>query len=298
MNRFLLPGALIWAALAFVCAAGATPFGLLPLLFLLAVWIVVPLGLPLLPDSAPLRLARRIHPAIAVLATVSFFLPTGIPAAALAAPWLVLNGLVALGGLLTLRDAFRGGVPSLLLLAAMLLPPVGGIHLVASRLGHPLAGFPEPIVLLTAIHFHYTAFAAPILSGLAARALSGPAGFLAKAAGLGLVAGTPLLAAGFLFSPVLKSAAVGLLVAAMLVAAAVQGAAARKLRMPARLLLLLSSLAVMAGMGLAAVYEHGYATGRAWLSIQEMAWSHGLLNGLGFSLGGLLAWTLDRREVY
>src|SRR6185503_15693325 len=204
MNRFVLPGAAVCAALAIVSAMGVGPLGLLELLFLLAAWVIVPIGLRFLPDVGPIRLARRIQPAAAVLATISFFLPTGIAAAALAAPWTILNGLVALGGLMTVREAFKGGIPSLLLLAAMMMPPVGGVHLVSSRLGHPMAGFPEPIILLTAVHFHYTAFAAPILASLTAR--TGPWAGLAKAAGVGLVGGTPLLAAGFLFSPVLKSA--------------------------------------------------------------------------------------------
>jgi hypothetical protein len=297
MNRFLLPGGLIWCALALTSALGAGPLGLLEILFLLAAWVIVPLGLPFLPDSPPLGFARRIQPFAALLSTVSFFLPKGIPAAALAAPWLAVNGLVALGGLAVLGPAFRGGFASLLLLAAMFFPPVGGIHLVSSRLGYALGGFPEPIILLTAVHFHYTAFAAPVLAALASRAGSGAASFLAKAGGCGIVGSTPLVAAGFIFSPTLKLVAVGLLtVSVLLVAAAQVAALARIPSRKARLLLALSSAAVAAGMLLAAVFEHGFYTGRSWLSIPQMAWSHGLLNGLGFSLGGLLAWSLGGRE--
>ena len=262
--------------------------GLLELMFLLAAWFVVPLGLRLLPESRPVRLARSLQPTAAILATVSFFLEKGPVAAALAGPWLALDGLVALGGLLRLKDAFRSGIAALLLTAAMLFPVVGGIHLVSSRLGHPLAGFPEPIVLLTAIHFHYTAFAAPILASLAGRTLG-------QIAGLGLVGGTPLLAAGFLFSPKLTAAAVGVLVLCVSGLALAQWAALPRLTTRGgRLLLGLSSFSVIAGMILAAIYEHGFYTGRSWLSIPQMAWSHGLLNGVGFSLGGLLAWRIDR----
>ncbi|MBI3854117.1 MAG: YndJ family transporter, partial [Planctomycetes bacterium] len=287
----------VCVALALVSALGIGPLGLLELLFLLAAWVIVPLGLGFIPDSAPLRLARKIQPAAAILTTVSFFLPKGIAAAALTAPWVVLNGLVALGGLLALKESFRGGIPSLLLLAAMIFPPVGGVHLVSSRLGYALSGFPEPIIILTAVHFHYTAFAAPILSALTSRTLSGPLRQLAMAGGLGLVGGTPLLAAGFLFSPRLKVVAVGILVVSILSAAAAQIAALPKLEgRGARLLLLVSSLAVMAGMALAAAFEHGVYTGRTWLSIPEMAWSHGLLNGLGFSLCGLLAYTYSHER--
>jgi hypothetical protein len=297
MNRRILAGAGGCAALALVSALGIGPLGLLELLFLLAAWVIVPLGLAFVPDAPPVRLARRIQPAAAILATVSFFLPAGIPAAALAAPWAILNGLVAVGGLMTAREAFRGGIPSLLILSAMIMPPVGGAHLVSSRLGYPLSGFPEPIIILTAVHFHYTAFAAPILAALACRTLSGPPAAVARAAGLGLVGGTPLLAAGFLFSPTLKSVAVGILVASVLSAAATQFIARRTLEaLQARLLLLVSSLAVIAGMVLAAVFEHGVSTGRTWISIPEMAWSHGLLNGVGFSLCGLLAYTYSHER--
>jgi hypothetical protein len=258
------------------------------LLFLLAAWAIVPLGLRFLPDVGPIRFARRLQPVAAALATVSFFVPTGPVAAGLAVPWLVLDGLLALTALLILRFALRSA-RDILLLAAMGFPIVGGVHLVASRLGHPLAGFPEPIVLLTAIHFHYTAFAAPILASLAGRSR------LALISGLGIVGGTPLLAAGFLFSPILKVVGVGILCAAVTGLALGQLAQAAVLpERRARVLLTLSSLAVIAGMALAAVYEHGFYTGRTWISIPRMAWTHGILNGVGFSLLGLLAWRPPR----
>jgi hypothetical protein len=259
--------------------------GLLEGLFLLAVWGIVPLGVRHLPNSFALTVACRIWPLAALSATVSFFLPRGTGAAALALPWLAFNGLVALGGLLQLKNSIHGGLPSLFLLAAMMFPPIGGVHLVASRYGYALGGFPEPIILLTAIHFHYTAFAAPILAGLAARS----GGLLARIGGVGVVAGTPLLAMGFLFSHHLKAAAVGVLCVSVIILALAQFA----VPMPsgrAKALLVLSSLAVIAGMILAAVYEHGYYTGRTWISIPRMAQTHGLLNGLGFCLCGLLAY--------
>lgn len=264
--------------------------GLLEGLFLLAAWGIVPLGLRFLPNSFALSVACRIWPLAALSATASFFLPPGYGAAALALPWLAFNGLVALGGLIQLKNSIHGGLPSLFILAAMMFPPIGGVHLVASRFGYPLGGFPEPIILLTAIHFHYTAFAAPILAGLAARS----GGLLARAGGIGLVAGTPLLAMGFLFSPHLKAAAVGVLCVSVVTLALAQFSVPMATRR-AKVLLVVSSLAVIGGMILAAVYEHGFYTGRSWISIPRMAHTHGLLNGVGFCLCGLLGWTVDRR---
>lgn len=257
--------------------------GLTEGLFLLAAWLIYPLGLRFLPDSAPLHLAKRLQPLAAALATISFFVPKGGWAAGLALPWLGLNGLVALAGLPLLRTALQEGAPRLLLLAAMFFPTVGGVNLVASRYGYALGGFPEPIILLTAIHFHYTTFAAPILASLAGRSR------LALVSGLGLVGGTPIVAAGFLFSPILKIVGVGILCAAVIGLGVGQGIVAASLTGRARALLTLSSLAAIAGMALAGIYEHGFYTGRTWISIPSMTWSHGLLNGVGFSLCGLLA---------
>lgn len=256
--------------------------GLMELLFLLAAWVIVPLGLKFLPDSAPLRIAKLCQPGAAALVTMSFILPTGPLAAALALPWLGINGLVALGGLLQLKLMLTGGISRILQLAAMFFPVVGGIHLVASRYGYPLAGFPEPIILLTAIHFHYTAFAAPILASLASRSK------LALYSGLGLVGGTPLLAAGFLFSPILKVVGVGVLCVSVIGLAIGQLLTLADVTGKSRALLAVSSLCVIAGMILAAIYEHGFYTGRTWIAIPTMAWSHGMLNGMGFSLCGLL----------
>lgn len=261
--------------------------GLMELLFLLAIWLIVPLGLRFLPDSPSLRLAKKLHPVAALLTTVSFFLPTGPLAAGLALSWLAFIGLMSSGTFFVLKASLRSGVPGILHLAALGFPLVGAVGLVSSRFGYALGGFPEPIVFLTAIHFHYTGFAAPILASLSSRSL------LARISGLGLVGGTPLLAAGFIFSPILKVAGVGVL------CISVVGIALGQLSLVgtlpdrrAKALLTASSLAVIGGMILAGIYEHGFYTGRAWISISQMAWSHGLVNGVGFSLCGLLAWRI------
>ena len=70
MNRFVLPGAGVCAALALLSLLGVGPLGLLELLFLLAAWVIVPLGLAFVPAVPPVRLARKLQPVAAALATV------------------------------------------------------------------------------------------------------------------------------------------------------------------------------------------------------------------------------------
>ncbi len=62
----------------------------------------------------------------------------------------------------------------------------------------------------------------------------------------------------------------------------------------ARGFLRVSAVAVIAGMVLAA--ELGDAFGKDWLLIPRMASTHGLLNGLGFVLLGLLGWLVESHE--
>ena len=75
-----------------------------------------------------------------------------------------------------------------------------------SRLGIQPLGFGDTIVLLTAAHFHYAGFAAPILTGLAGRILSDAPSTTRRlfvVAGIAITIGTPIVATGITVSPVL-----------------------------------------------------------------------------------------------
>jgi hypothetical protein len=274
-----------WSALGGgIVAAGLAAWGLdlIATLFLVAPLVVVPLVLELV--AAP-RILSRIQPFAAAAAAVSFFLPTGPVAGVMAGAWAAFAGAIALVAFLRLRRAFSSGGPVLLETVGLLPVAIGGAMLVAARAGIDVGGFPPVIVLLTAVHFHYTMFATPLLAARAARK-----GTLA--AGVLLLVATPLLAAGFAFSPRLQ---VGAAFAVSLAVAAIgllQLGAVRTLRSRgARVLLVISSSAVVAAMALSAVYALGEFLRTGWLSIPEMARTHGLLNALGFVLCGLLAWT-------
>jgi hypothetical protein len=267
----------------------------------LAICAIVPLGLGLITPQKPDRAFRAIrmgHPLAAALVLVSFLLPKGPLAAGLCAPWILLTGLGALSGAGRLiRIRFRDMEQTCFGMALAFLP-VGAIHLLLSRLGATVMGFQEPIVLLTAVHFHYTGFAAPILAGMAIRRFQRYRAALGMAA-LGLLTGIPLLAAGFVFSPLLKAVAVLLLCASLLALAIIQMASLTSLDIVsdawAHPLLALSGLGLTFGMLLAALYESGERSGHAWIGIPMMALLHGLSNGIAFSFCGLLGWHLDRR---
>ena len=87
--------------------------------------------------------------------------------------------------------------------AGLLYLSVGGIWLVLFRLGETPLALGEPIILLTAVHFHYAGFAASVLAGATGRALPS-AGGLFRIVALGVTGGTFLVAVGFLLSPAFK----------------------------------------------------------------------------------------------
>ena len=61
----------------------------------------------------------------------------------------------------------------------------------------------------------------------------------------------------------------------------------------ARLLLLISSVALAIGMVLSAVYAVGHFSGDEFLNIPTMIVFHGLANSGGFALCGLMGWRMS-----
>ena len=281
-------GFIVWLALWLPIPFAARAPGLIDRLFLLAPLAIVPLGmrLQLLP-----RAVRVAQPVFAALVVVSFLSRTGIAAALLAVPWLLLGATCGVIGLLRLR---RGGVrhvDELCLHAALVYWPVGCLWLVISRLGVNPLGFSDDIVLLTAVHFHFAGFAALTMLGMTGRFAQG---LLFRVTAWGAITGIPSLALGITFSPSLECAA-ALLLASSLVSAAgltVFVVLPRVTHRTARVMLAVSAASVVAAMLFAGIYALGKYNGRDWLDIPEMAAVHGVINAVGFSLCGLVGWNL------
>ncbi len=185
--------------------------------------------------------------------------------------------------------------------AAFFYVCVGGVWLVLSRLGVTPMSLPKQIVLLAAVHFHFTGFALPVFAAATCRAsrISGPpqarlGRFGFRFVGAGIICGPLFLAAGnLLVVPILKMvgallltfASFGLIAMLIPVLPTVRSRAARAL-------LGAAAISLLVGMTLVGVYTVGEYTGQSWLLIPEMARFHGTVNALGFALCGLLGWTL------
>jgi hypothetical protein len=304
--RFAPAGALAWAI-------GLLMFrpGWAEAMLLLASLVIVPLGLGLVVSSDfrdrswPWRMAVRLQFPAALALMGSVTQPAGVVAVLLAVPWLATTGLVALHGLWRL---WRGShaTSEVCLDAGLLYLAVGGTWTVIARTGMQPLGFPDLIILLTAVHFYYAGFALLVLTGLVARALGGPT---ARAACLGVMMGVPLVAVGITdaqLAPDILPPRLLELIASLIMAASSILVGLLQLRLaaragkaaPARALMATSGLSLLAPMALAGLYALGSFQGTARIDIAAMLRYHGAVNALGFALPGVLSWHLitDGRE--
>jgi hypothetical protein len=251
------------------------------------------------------------------LGLASFLVPRGALAAALAGVWLVTTLVIAsCGGARLLR---RGVAPleEVAIDLSHLYLPVGAVWLLASRAGHSLLGFHEPVVLYTAAHFHFAGFSAPLVVGMLGRELRltrsprTPDEPLATAATRRLyaastvivLAGIPLVAAGIQLSRSLEMPAAILLgsgmlgAASLLVVAGSRRLAAPPLRTISGVLLIVAGLSLVFSMGLAVAFTTtGSATrGSAapLIPYSMMAMLHGVANAGGFASLGVVAFSLS-----
>jgi hypothetical protein len=270
-------------------------------LLLLAPVVIVPLGFRLAPLTRPrsiavLRIARYAQPVGALGAVIAFLLPRGVLSATLAGLWLVVCGVAGVAGLVELIEARSLRPVHLLPAAALGLLSIGAAWMVATRAGIGL-GFTEPIPELTAVHFHYAGFAATMMAALTVNGLATASmrtRWVAGAAGLLIVLGTPLTAAGIatrmaaltVIGPVLL--AIGVLTTSALTAFVVAPA----LRGRARWLLTISAAGVVIPMLLGVDYAASRVIPIPALDLRTMALVHGDLNALVFALLGFVGWML------
>lgn len=269
---------------------------LIGLALVLAVLVVVPLALRL-GGRRPLG---RSHAAVVlvagVAATISMLLDEGFLAAALAVPWL---GTVAF---LSARHLFPIDLRALLRDVLEVLPfaylVTGAGWLVISRYGGRPLDFGDTIVELTAVHFHYAGFVAPVIAHCLALRLTrdGRGDAAARGSLVAVLVATPLTAAGITFESALGAAGAALF-AAGLTTSSVQ----TLLRVVPRagrasIPLAISSLSVVVSMALAVAYALGQWLGTPSPSLSFMVPTHGLLNAAGFGLAGVVGWSWEKER--
>jgi hypothetical protein len=308
-STWFLFGTSIWSAIAIASYYNWIHLDLVELLFLLAPWVIVPTALALTPalaSSYPIGLFRSQHWLFFVaeaLCTASFLRSAGITAALLASCWLAICLCVAWGGLSRLFKFRTQSFPQFCFAIAECYIAVGGAWLVMSRAGLHPAGFQEPIVLLTAVHFHFAGFLSSIFAGLTYSTLkltrwAKPMRIIV----LGTLLGPGLLGIAFLISPKLKLFAVILIVIGQcgLAAGMARIGAAISLGTPisrsagsnllSAIFLITASACVAAAMIYAVTWALGEYPLQSMTDLSHMERIHGVLNSVGFGVIGLFGW--------
>jgi hypothetical protein len=293
-------GSAVWVLTAVFTATGAVDLTLIDVLLVLAPLVIVPLGLVVAggTDTPMLMLLRLGAAALTVPALLA---NQGGGAGALAVPWLVVAlGLAVPAAVHWLRRPDFAPA-ALARLASPVYLTVGATWLVASRLGLEPVGIGEPIVELTAVHFHFAGFAAALLAARTHDVASQVTPRWASAGTLLTIASPPIVALGFTTgsAPAQIGGAmllsIGVWIVAALTLAAVMPLTAGA---GARALLAVSALSVGAPMVLAVFWAAGQHYDVPALDVPAMARVHGTLNAFGFSLAGLLGWVVrDARET-
>ena len=275
----LLVGIAVWIA-----ALVLLPAPLAARILLLGPLVVVPRLLPLLPARPWVgRLAAWPVLLAALPLLVAFSIQPGPLAGAMVLPWLALAMTAALAavvdGMARLRAVVRPEqLTELGVDVALGFWAVGAAFTAADRLGIP-TGFSPTIVLLTATHFHFAGLG---LLGLASlMAVSRP---WLRASVLGLIAGIPLTAAGF----VLSSDAINA-IGAVLVGLSGIGVAVALLGAPvsssARWAQRAAGAALLLGMPMGIGWSIAILSGLTFLDLDTMIRTHGTLNALAVVLG-------------
>jgi hypothetical protein len=185
----------------------------------------------------------------------------------------------------------------LCLATGLLYLPAGGFGLFQSRFGALSFGFDEPILFLTAVHFHFAGFASQILTGLAVIQLAplpSAARSLFRIVAAGIILSPAAIGIGFIFLPTLKFVAISVFALSLALFAGLCFSRRSALPSPpARWLLTLSSASLVIGMSLAALYGVAEYWRLPLIDLDRMTRYHGTLNAFGFTLSGLLAWLLS-----
>jgi hypothetical protein len=303
--RMAAIGSVVWMALLAGVYFNQFRLSVFDLLFLLAPWVAVPLALSLVPATSTSRFSE-VSAAVAkyllfpgaTLTTLSFFLRDGSWAGALTDVWLIVALALALDGLERLVTSRMKSFPDFCFAAGEGYALVGALWLLASRLGLQPVGFHEPIVLLTAIHFHYAGLMAAVLAGLVASGTETYRTPLYLRIALACaVLGPGLLGLAFLAGPKWKLAAVGLMVIGECgVALGTFRIGLSDARAIGGRLLLAGSACVIFGMVLAGIWAIGEYPLHAFVNLEQMARYHGVLNSVGFGLCSLVGWTFLRSK--
>ncbi|MCH4566818.1 YndJ family protein [Bacillus sp. ES1-5] len=206
--------------------------------------------------------------------------------------WFVYTGIVALFGISRLLERGWKPLEETAIDSAFMYLFLGGFWFFASVAKLSIMHFSSDIVLLTAAHFHYSAFLLPLSAGLIGRKRE-KRSKIYDAIMFIIVISPMTVAIGITYSRVFEFFAV------FLYLCAIYGYGIYVWRtkfnaISAKVLLVISSSTLMVTIMFSLIYSYGNLKHVMTITISQMVWIHGVVNGIGVALPAFVGWMIEK----
>ncbi|PJY98528.1 hypothetical protein CPT06_18165 [Bacillus vallismortis] len=263
-------------------------------LVLLSILFFVPGVFPFVFQQSPLKAVQflecgfvRCYPASAFFAVLALVTDVGW----FALVWWIYTVLLALYALLRLRDTKIHRIEETSILFGLIYLAGGGFWFFAYAAQLQIMQFSPLIILLTAVHFHYSAFLIPIFNGLLGR-ITRKNRLLYSWMTWVILFSPILIALGISYSKILDIIAVGLYMAALYLQAYLVLTTAFRSK-TGKILIRLSSAVLMVTITFSMIYSLGVFRQEVTLTINQMIWIHGFVNAFAVILPALIGWRIE-----
>ncbi|MEC1542654.1 YndJ family protein [Bacillus subtilis] len=285
----------IVSALCFIgfLAAEAPDISVAEALVLLSILFFVPGIFPFVFRQSPVRAAQfmengliQCYPVAAFFAVLALVTEVG----GFALIWWTYTIFIALYAILRLWETKIHRIEETSVLFGLIYLAGGGFWFFAYAAHLQIMQFGPLIILLTAVHFHYSAFLIPIFNGLLGRTIRKHRMLYSWITWVILL--SPLLIAlGITYSKTLDVIAVSIYMAAIYLHAFLVFTAA--FRTKTGFLIRLSSAVLMITIAFSMIYSFGVFRQEVTLTINQMIWIHGFVNAFGVILPALIGWRIE-----
>ncbi|QWU44619.1 YndJ family protein [Bacillus sp. NP247] len=206
--------------------------------------------------------------------------------------WFMYTGVLALFGVSRLLERGWKPLEETAIDSAFIYLFLGGFWFFASVAKLSIMHFSSDIVLLTAAHFHYSAFLLPLSAGLLGRKKE--RGSKLYDAIMFIIVISPMtVAIGITYSRLFEFFAV------FIYLCAIYGYGVYVWRtkfnaISAKILLTLSSSTLMVTIMFSLIYSYGNFKQVMTITIAQMIWIHGVVNGIGVALPAFVGWMIEK----
>ncbi|HHK5533104.1 TPA: YndJ family protein [Bacillus mobilis] len=206
--------------------------------------------------------------------------------------WFVYTGIVALFGVSRLLERGWKPLEETAIDSAFIYLFLGGFWFFASVVKLSIMHFSSDIVLLTAAHLHYSAFLLPLSAGLIGRKREKRSKVYDVIMFI-IVISPMTVAIGITYSRVFEFFAVFLYLCAIY-SYGIYVWRTKFNAISAKVLLIISSSTLMVTIMFSLIYSYGNLKHVLTITIAQMVWIHGVVNGIGVALPAFVGWMIEK----